>query len=49
MNLTIRGHHTTIYDELRDVAERKLARLERFLPRVGDVTIDFPFTLFPAG
>ena len=40
MNLTIRGHHTTIYDELRDVAERKLARLERFLPRVGDVTIE---------
>lgn len=40
MNLTIRGHHTSIYDELRALAEKKLARLERYLPRVGEVIIE---------
>jgi ribosomal subunit interface protein len=40
MNLNIRSHHTTVDDELREHAERKLARLERLLPRVDEVTVE---------
>ena len=40
MNLNIRSHHTTVDDDLRDHAERKLARLERLLPRVDDVIVE---------
>lgn len=40
MNLTIRSHHTNVFDDLRDHAERKLERLERLLPRVDDVVVE---------
>jgi putative sigma-54 modulation protein len=40
MNLNIRSHHTTVDDELRAHAERKLARLQRLLPRVDDVIVE---------
>ena len=40
MNLTIRAHNTREHDDLRDHAEKKLARLERYLPRVNDVTVE---------
>src|SRR2546421_5107339 len=40
MNLTMRSHHTTLDDTLREHAEKKLARLERYLPRLGDVVVE---------
>jgi ribosomal subunit interface protein len=40
MNLTIRSHHTTLDDGLREHAEKKLARIERLLPRVDDVIVE---------
>lgn len=40
MNLILRGHNTSVFDELRDHAEKKLARIERYLPRVGDVVVE---------
>jgi ribosomal subunit interface protein len=40
MNLNIRSHHTSVDDGLRAHAERKLARLERLLPRVDDVIVE---------
>jgi putative sigma-54 modulation protein len=40
MNLMTRGHHTTVFDGLREHAEKKLARLERYLPRVEDVIVE---------
>ena len=40
MNLTIRAHNTRVQDDLREHAEKKLARLERYLPRVNDVTVE---------
>lgn len=40
MNLTIRSHHTSVFDDLREHAERKLERLERLLPRVDDVVVE---------
>jgi ribosomal subunit interface protein len=40
MNLNIRSHHTTVDDDLRAHAERKLSRLERLLPRVDDVIVE---------
>jgi putative sigma-54 modulation protein len=40
MNLKIRGHHTTVFDDLREHAEKKLSRLERLLPRVDDVVVE---------
>jgi putative sigma-54 modulation protein len=40
MNLNIRAHHTTVDDDLRAHAERKLARLQRLLPRVDDVIVE---------
>ena len=40
MNLTMRSHHTTLDDGLREHAEKKLARLERYLPRLGDVVVE---------
>ena len=39
MNLTMRSHHTTLDDDLREHAEKKLARLERYLPRLGDIVV----------
>lgn len=40
MNLTIRTHHAKLVDGLREHAEKKLGRLERLLPRLGDVVIE---------
>jgi putative sigma-54 modulation protein len=40
MNLTIRAHNTRVHDDLREHAEKKLARLDRYLPRINDVTVE---------
>jgi putative sigma-54 modulation protein len=40
MNLTVRAHNTRVFDDLREHAEKKLSRLERYLPRVHDVTVE---------
>jgi len=40
MNLTIRSQHATVNSDFHGFAERKLARLERLLPRVDDVIIE---------
>lgn len=40
MNVTIRGQHTTIFDDFAAHAEKRLARLERYLPRVDDVVVE---------
>ena len=40
MHLTIRARHAEVTPELRDAAEKKLARLERLLPRVDDAAIE---------
>jgi ribosomal subunit interface protein len=40
MNLKIRAHNTKVFDELREHAEKKLGRLERYLPRVDDVVVE---------
>ena len=40
MNLTIRTHHTSTFDDFEQHAEKKLAKLERWLPRVDDVTVE---------
>jgi putative sigma-54 modulation protein len=40
MNLVLRSHHTTLDDGLREHAEKKLARIERLLPRVDDVIVE---------
>ena len=40
MNLTIRSHHTSVFPTFNDHAAKKLERLERLLPRVGDVIVE---------
>jgi putative sigma-54 modulation protein len=40
MNLTIRTHHTSLFDDFEPHAAEKLARLERWLPRVDDVVVE---------
>lgn len=40
MKLTIRAHHTSVFDDFREHAERKLARLERLLPGVDDAIVE---------
>lgn len=40
MNLTIRSHHTAVFDDLREHAETKLSRLDRYLPRLGEVVVE---------
>ncbi len=40
MNVLIRSHHTSVFDDLRTYAQKKLARLQRYLPRVGDVVVE---------
>lgn len=40
MNLTIRTHHTTAFDDFQQHAEKKLGKLERWLPRVDDVIVE---------
>jgi len=43
MNLNIRAHNTKVTDDLRDHAEKRLARLERYLPRVDSVIIEVAY------
>lgn len=40
MNLKYRVHNTTVSDDLREYADKKLARLARVLPRIDDVAIE---------
>jgi putative sigma-54 modulation protein len=40
MNLIVRSHHTTVDDDLREHADRKLRRLERYLPRLDDIVLE---------
>lgn len=40
MDITIRSHHTTVFAEFDEHAEKKLLRLERLLPRVDDVVVE---------
>lgn len=40
MNLTIRTHHTSLFDDFETHAAKKLARLERWLPRLHDVVVE---------
>ncbi len=40
MKLTIRTHHTSVFDDFNEHAEKKLARLERLLPRLDDVVVE---------
>jgi putative sigma-54 modulation protein len=40
MNLTIRAHHTSVFPTFNEHAAKKLERLERLLPRVGDVIVE---------
>jgi putative sigma-54 modulation protein len=43
MNLTIRTHNTRASDDLRELAEKRLARVERYLPRVDSATIELGY------
>jgi putative sigma-54 modulation protein len=40
MNLTIRTHHTSLFDDFEPLAEKKLERLQRWLPRMDDVVVE---------
>lgn len=40
MNLTIRTHHTSLFDDFETHAAEKLGRLERWLPRLDDVVVE---------
>ena len=40
MNLIIRSHHTTVFAGFNEHATKKLERLERLLPKVGDVIVE---------
>jgi putative sigma-54 modulation protein len=40
MNLTIRTHHTTVFDGFREHAEKKLGRLDRLLPGAANITVE---------
>ncbi len=40
MKLTIRAHHTSVFDDFSAHAEKRLLRLERYLPRVDDVVVE---------
>ena len=40
MKLTIRSHHTTVFDDFAAHTEKRLLRLERYLPRVDDVVVE---------
>jgi putative sigma-54 modulation protein len=43
MNLTIRTHHATVADGFEEQAEEKLGRLQRWLPRLEDVTVELTY------
>lgn len=40
MNLTIRTRHTRLFDDFEPLAAEKLARLERWLPRLAEATVE---------
>jgi putative sigma-54 modulation protein len=40
MNLIIRTHHASLFDDFEPHAAEKLARLERWLPRLEDVVVE---------
>jgi putative sigma-54 modulation protein len=40
MKLTIRSHHTTVFEDFAAHTEKRLLRLERYLPRVDDVVVE---------
>lgn len=40
MNLIIRTRHATLFDDFEPLAAEKVARLERWLPRIDDVVVD---------
>ncbi|MDE3094730.1 MAG: ribosome-associated translation inhibitor RaiA [Chloroflexota bacterium] len=40
MNLVLRAHHTSVHDSFREQAEKKLGRLDRYLPRIDDVVVE---------
>ncbi len=40
MKLTIRTHNTSTFENFQEHAEKRLARLERLLPRVDDVVVE---------
>jgi putative sigma-54 modulation protein len=40
MNITIRAHHTSVFDDFAQHAEKRLARIERYLPRVDEVVVE---------
>jgi len=40
MNLTIRTHNTAAFDDFQKHAEKKLGKLERWLPRVDEVVVE---------
>ena len=40
MNVIIRSNHATVPSDLHDYAQKKLARLERLLPKVDDVIVE---------
>jgi putative sigma-54 modulation protein len=40
MNLTIRTHHTSVFDGFRAHAEKKLGKLDRLLPKAADIVVE---------
>ena len=36
----IRAHHTSVFDDFTQHAEKRLGRIERYLPRVGEVVVE---------
>jgi putative sigma-54 modulation protein len=40
MNLTIRAHHASLRADFEPHAEKRLSRLERYLPRIDDVVVE---------
>ncbi|MDP9238249.1 MAG: ribosome-associated translation inhibitor RaiA [Chloroflexota bacterium] len=40
MNITIRAHHTSVFDDFSEHAEKRLARIERYLPRIDEVVVE---------
>lgn len=43
MHVNIRSHHAALPADFSDHAEKRLARLERLLPRVDDITVEVAY------
>ena len=43
MNVNTRAHHMTLPDDFKDQAEKRLARLDRLLPRIDDVSVEVSY------